>query len=158
VPSLATMIMGLMTGEMLRRPGTKKQKLWTLVIAGVACCVAGLIAGAMLCPLVKRIWTPSWVLYSGGWVLLMLAAFYAVNDVLGGQKWSLPFTVIGMNSIFVYLGFQLSAGWIRTNVARHVSQDLFTGDYTEMARRTSVLIVLWLMAWWLYRQRVFLRL
>lgn len=158
VPSLATMLMGLMTGDMLRKPGTKLQKLQTLVIAGLVCWLTGWLAGETVCPLVKRIWTPSWVLYSGGWVLLMLAAFYAVIDVAGWQKWSIPFTVIGMNSIFVYLGFQLSAGWIRTNVARHISPELFIGPYSEMAKRTSVLIVLWLFAWWLYRQRVFLRL
>jgi heparan-alpha-glucosaminide N-acetyltransferase len=158
VPSLATMIMGLMTGQLLLQPGANTEKLRTIAIAGVVCWLTGWIAGETLCPLVKRIWTPSWVLYSGGWVLLMLAVFYALIDVLGWRTWSMPFTVIGMNSIFVYLGFQLSSGWIRTNVARHISQELFTGPYVSMANRTSVLIVLWLLAWWLYRQRVFLRL
>lgn len=152
------MIMGLMTGQLLLQPGANTEKLRTIAIAGVVCWLTGWIAGETLCPLVKRIWTPSWVLYSGGWVLLMLAVFYALIDVLGWRTWSMPFTVIGMNSIFVYLGFQLSSGWIRTNVARHISQELFTGPYVSMANRTSVLIVLWLLAWWLYRQRVFLRL
>lgn len=158
VPSLATMLMGLMTGEMLRREGPPRDKLRTLLIAGISCLLAGWLAGQTVCPLVKRIWTPSWTLFSGGCVLLMLAAFYAVIDVQGWKSWSLPLTVIGMNSIFVYLGFQLSSSWIRDTAARHLGQEWFTGDYQSMAQRTSVLIVLWLLAWWLYRQKVFLRL
>ena len=68
-------------------------------------------------------------------------------DVQGWKSWSLPFTVIGMNSIFVYLGFQLSSSWIRETAARHLGQEWFTGDYQAMAQRTSVLVVLWLLAW-----------
>jgi heparan-alpha-glucosaminide N-acetyltransferase len=158
VPSLATMLMGLLTGEMLRRDGLPREKLRALLIAGTSCVLVGWLAGQTVCPLVKRIWTPSWTLFSGGWVLLMLAAFYAVIDVQGWKSWSLPFSVIGMNSIFVYLGFQLSSSWIRETAARHLGQEWFTGDYQAMAQRTSVLVVLWLLAWWLYRQKVFLRL
>lgn len=158
VPSLATMIMGLMTGEMLRGKGPPQEKLRTLMIAGTSCVLAGWLAGQTICPLVKRIWTPSWTLFSGGWVLLMLAAFYAVIDVRGWRAWSLPLAVIGMNSIFVYLGFQLSSGWIRDTLARHLGPEWFSGDYQSMAQRTGVLVVLWLLAWWLYGQKVFLRL
>ncbi|QDU29121.1 hypothetical protein ETAA8_42280 [Anatilimnocola aggregata] len=158
VPSLATMLMGLLTGEVLRQARKPAQKLRTFVIAGLASLLLGWLAGITICPLVKRIWTPSWVLYSGGWVLLMLAVFYYVIDVKGWRTWSIPWTVIGMNSIFVYLGFQLSSGWIRETLARHLGQDWFTGDYQSMTQRTGVLIVLWLLAWWLYSQRVFLRL
>ncbi len=158
VPSLATMLLGLMTGEVLRREGKPAHKLRTLLLAGIGCLVVGWLAGQSVCPLVKRVWTPSWVLYSGGWVLLLLASFYFVIDVQGLRAWSLPFTVIGMNSIFVYLGFQLSSSWIRETLARHLGSDLFTGPYQAMAQRTGVLLVLWLLAWWLYRQRVFLRL
>ena len=158
VPSLGTMLMGLMTGEMLRGNRTAQEKLRVLLIAGVSCLAVGWLAGQTVCPLVKRIWTPSWTIFSGGWVLLMLAAFYAVIDVQGWRAWSIPFTVIGMNSIFVYLGFQLSSSWIRDTAARHLGPDWYTGDYQAMAQRTTVLAVLWLLAWWLYRQKVFLRL
>jgi len=158
IPSLATMLMGLMTGELLRRDTRPEAKLRTLLVAGIGCLLAGWLAGQTVCPLVKRIWTPSWTLFSGGWVLLMLAAFYAVIDVKGWRTWSLPFTVIGMNSIFVYLGFQLSSGWIRDTAARHLGPEFYSGDYATMAQRTTVLVVLWLLAWWLYRQKVFLRL
>src|SRR6185312_2258466 len=63
----------------------------------------GWALGALgVCPVVKRIWTPSWVLYSGGWCLLLLAAAHAVIDLGGWKGWAFPFVVIGMNSIAAY--------------------------------------------------------
>jgi predicted acyltransferase len=169
VPSLATMLLGLLVGNMLRGPGTPAEKAGKLFTFGLALWAVGLVLGFTVCPLVKRIWTPSWVLFSGGLVIAMLTAFFYVIDVLGRQAWAAPWTVIGMNSIFVYLGFQLSSGWIRTNFARHfgtlgnqlesqLQTQLFSGPYQQMAQRAGVLLVLWLLAWWLYRQRVFLKL
>lgn len=158
VPSLGTMLLGLMAGNLLRSDRGADDKLRMLFLAAIVCLIAGWLAGQTVCPIVKRIWTPSWTLFSGGWVLLMLAAFYLAIDVQGYRRWSIPFTVIGMNSIFVYLGFQLSSGWIRETLARHLGPELFTGPYQSMAQRTGVLLVLWLLAWWLYRQKVFLRL
>jgi heparan-alpha-glucosaminide N-acetyltransferase len=169
VPSLATMLLGLLAGNLLRSDGPPAQKAGWLLLIGLALWGAGTIAGLTVCPIVKRIWTPSWTLYSGGWVFAMLAAFFWLIDVMQWQKWSLPWTVIGMNSIFVYLGFQLSSGWIRNTFARHfgwlggelerlLQTELFSGPYQQMAQRAGVLLVLWLLAWWLYRQRVFLRL
>lgn len=160
VPSLGTMILGLLAGNLLRSQRKPQEKLGYLLLIGLTLLVTGALAGLTVCPLVKRIWTPSWVLFSGGWVFLMLAAFYLVIDVAGYRAWALPWTVIGMNSIFVYLGFQLSSGWIRANLARHISPELFSepGPFLQMAQRTGVLLMLWLLAWWLYRQRVFLKL
>lgn len=157
VPSLATMLLGLMTGNRLRGGGTPARKVCELLIAAAVCLVLGFIAGETICPIVKRIWTPSWVLWSAGWVFLMLAFFYAVMDVGGARAWALPLTVVGMNSITVYLGYQLSASWIRETLARHLGPALFTGPYQAMAERCGVLLVLWLLCGWLYRQRVFLR-
>ena len=52
-----------------------------------------------VCPCVKRIWTPSWTLYSGGWCFLLLAGFYAIIDAGHISSWSFPLRVIGANSI-----------------------------------------------------------
>ena len=72
-------------------------------MAGVLGLVAGWGLGELgICPVVKRIWTPSWVLYSGGFCFLFLAAFYAVLDLLGVRSWAFPLRVIGMNSIAAY--------------------------------------------------------
>ena len=157
VPSLVTMLMGLMCGERLRREGSSKKKLRDLVVVGVALTTAGMLLGLGACPIVKRIWTPSWTIWSGGIVILMLAGFYAIVDVAGWRKWGVPLTIVGMNSILVYLLFQLSSPWIRETLARHTNPEWFTGTYGPMVGRGGVLLVIWLLCWWLWRQKVFLR-
>lgn len=157
VPSLVTMLLGLLCGERLRREGSARKKLRVLLVTGMALIALGLVTGLFLCPIVKRIWTPSWTLWSGGMVVLMLAAFYAVMDIGGWKRWATPLTVVGMNSITAYLLYQLSAGWIRETLARHLGADWFTGPYGPMMSRLSVLVVIWLFCWWLWRQKIFVR-
>ncbi|MCI0538391.1 MAG: DUF5009 domain-containing protein [Verrucomicrobiales bacterium] len=84
VPSLATMIFGMSAGRLLRGDLDMEAKLKRLLLAGLVGLVLGqALASAGLCPIVKRIWTPSWALFSGGWVTLLLAAFVAVADWRG---------------------------------------------------------------------------
>jgi predicted acyltransferase len=156
-PSLVTMLLGLICGACLRQKISPRRKLRILIVTGVALTAAGLVAGIFVCPIVKRIWTPSWTLWSGGIVILMLAAFYAVMDIGGWKRWAVPLSVVGMNSITVYLLYQLSGGWIRDTLARHLGADWFSGPYGPMMSRLGVLAVIWLLCWWLWRQKVFLR-
>src|SRR3954463_1566878 len=104
IPTLATMILGLLTGEWLKAPGSKEQKLRGLVIGGAGLVLLGLLCQwTGICPIVKRIWTSSYTLYSGGLVVLMLAAFYALVEVKGWKRWAFPLLVIGANSIAIYV-------------------------------------------------------
>ncbi len=104
IPTLDTMIMGLFAGEWLKGKGSKEQKLRGLVIAGVALVLLGLMCQwTGICPIVKRVWTSSYTLYSGGLVVLMLAGFYALIDWRGWRSWAFPLLVVGMNSIAVYV-------------------------------------------------------
>ena len=74
-----------------------------LVIAGVIAIAASFALHFLgLCPIVKRIWTPSWTLFSGGVCFLFVAAFCWVIEVKGWKRWSFPLVVIGMNSIAAY--------------------------------------------------------
>ncbi|MEQ1853040.1 MAG: DUF5009 domain-containing protein [Chthoniobacteraceae bacterium] len=157
IPSLATMLLGLMTGQWLRSDAGKWRKVGAIAAAGIVALAAGWLAGQFVCPVVKRIWTPSWVLWSGGWVLLMLAALYAIIDGLGWRRWTFPFTVVGMNSIAIYLMFQVTSSWFRETLATHGMRELFTGPYGPMWQRGSVLALMWLVLLWLYRQRIFLK-
>ena len=103
IPTLGTMILGLLAGGVVRSERTARQKLTWLVTAGVAFLAAGWLLGALgLCPVVKRIWTPSFALFSGGWCFLFTALFYAVMDVRGHVRWAFPLTVLGTNSIAAY--------------------------------------------------------
>src|SRR6266567_4337220 len=74
IPTLASMILGLLAGEWLKGKGSKEQKLRGLAIAGTALLLLGLVCQwAGICPIVKRVWTSSYTLYGGGWVILILA-------------------------------------------------------------------------------------
>jgi predicted acyltransferase len=158
IPSLITMILGLMTGEMLRRDAlTHRQRLVWLARACAACLAIGLVAGWTVCPIVKRIWTPSWAFFSGGIAIAVLALFYGVIEVRGWRRWTFPFVVVGMNSIAMYLMDQLLPGWITDTLKIHLGAHLFDGIWGPVWQHCSVLLVLWLACWWLYRRRIFLR-
>ena len=104
VPTLATMMLGLWAGQWLAAARSMEEKLKGLVTGGAALTLAGLLLQWLhISPIVKRIWTPAYTLYSGGLVLLMLAVFYAVIEWKGWRRWSFPLVVIGANSIAVYV-------------------------------------------------------
>lgn len=108
----------------------------------------------------KRIWTPSWAIYSSGWVALVLAGFVAVIDGLGWKRWAFPLMVVGLNPITFYCLWQLSSGFIKSQVRTHFGQDVFAsfGEKGIPAlERGSVLLVLWLIVWWMSRRKIFLR-
>jgi heparan-alpha-glucosaminide N-acetyltransferase len=158
VPALATMLMGAITGErLLRSPKTHGQKAAILLTAGIVCLLIGTVLGIVAVPMVKRIWTPSWVMFSGGWVFLMLSFFYWLVEVAGQRKIVFPLVVVGMNSLFIYVMHSLTAGWIRDAIKTHAGAELFSGAWAPVIERCSVLAVLWLLCFWLYRQRAFLR-
>lgn len=161
IPSLGTMLLGLMTGEFIRRSRGHAKTFFSLTAAGVVCLGAGWVLNEFgLCPAVKRIWTPSWALYSTGWTLLMLAGFYGVIDGLGAKAWSWPLKVAGMNSIALYVLSQLLKNWTGDTLQRHLGAGLFNllGEaYAPLLRANLILLCFWLFVWWLYRQRIFFR-
>ena len=161
IPSLGTMLLGLMTGEFIRRSRGHAKTFFSLTAAGLVCLGAGWALNEFgLCPAVKRIWTPSWTLYSTGWTLLMLAGCYGVIDGLGAKAWSWPLKVAGMNSIALYVLSQLLKNWTGDSLQRHFGVGLFNllGEtYAPLLRANWILLCFWLFVWWLYRQRIFFR-
>ncbi|HUR57172.1 MAG TPA: hypothetical protein VM029_05655 [Opitutaceae bacterium] len=158
--SLATMLFGLMVGELLRSGRTSSRKFQLLVAAGVAGIVAGLVWSALGTPIVKRIWTPSWALYSTGWCCLILAALYAIIDLRGWRAWSFPLLVVGMNSIAIYCMGQVMRGPTSDMLRTHLGRDAFNVFGTANApfvQATLVGTVFWLICYWMYRRKIFLR-
>jgi predicted acyltransferase len=162
IPSLATMTFGLIAGRLLRSDLALTAKLQRLVIAGLAGIALGaLIDAAGLCPIVKRIWTPSWAIFSAGWVCLMLAGFVAIIEGRGWKRWAFPLVVVGLNPITLYTMFQMSSGFIRQELRIHFGQEIFASFgnlWVPALERGSVLLVMWLVVWWMYRRKIFLRL
>lgn len=105
VPSAVTMILGLCAARGLSTSESKWRKAVKLLAAGAACVAAGWLWDASgTCPIVKRIWTPSWTLFSGGLCLAALAGLVALLDGRESTPgWTLPFVVAGSNSILLYV-------------------------------------------------------
>lgn len=161
IPTLATMILGLLAGETLRSDRSRWGKTRWLLVAGILATAAGWALGALgICPVVKRIWTPSWVLYSGGISFLFLAAFYAVMDASGWKAWAFPLRVIGMNSIAAYCMAHLFDDFIVSSLQTHFGPhlfDAFGAAYQPLVRGAAILAVYWLVLFWMYRRKLFLK-
>ena len=161
VPSLATMIFGLLAGGILRseRGGSEKVKML------VAWSVVGIALGAALHalginPLVKRIWTPSWTLYSAGWVTLMLAACYYVIDLRGYKRWAFPLLVIGVNSIAMYVLVHVANDYLERAFFTHLGRGPFDAlgpAFTPILVGAATLLVYWFILLWMYRHKVYVR-
>lgn len=162
LPELATMIFGLMAGEWLRSAATPVRKLQGLLIAGVALLAVGYGLNALgVIPAVKRIWTPSFGLLSTGWCVLMLAAFYWAIDVRGARRWATFLVIAGANSIALYCMGMLLKSWTASVWRAHLGREVFhvAGDNWEpTVRAVAVGFTFWLVCWWMWRRKIFLRL
>lgn len=160
IPTLGTMILGSIAGRWLRE-AAPKIPFRKLLLAGVIGLAAGtLLHVAGICPVVKRIWTPSWVLFSGGICFLTLAAYAWVIEEKGYRKWAFPLVVIGMNSIAAYLIAHLLPEFVMSSFAIHLGPQVFAfaGRALEpLMQGAAVLLVYWLVLWWLYRKKLFVR-
>lgn len=161
IPTLGTMILGLLAGGVLRGERSRGGKIAWLVAAGAVAMLLGTALGEFgVCPVVKRIWTPSWVLYSGGWCCLILAGTYAVIDGLGWWFWAFPLMVVGMNSIAAYCLSWFARGFVQKSLTTHLGTEIFQAfgtAYEPLVLGAATLLVLWLMLFWLYRRRIFLK-
>jgi len=161
IPTVGTMILGLLAGSWLKADLLPKARLKRLLLAAVSCFVlAGLLHQSGICPIIKRIWTPCWVLFSGGWCFLFMAALYTIIDWRGLKKWSFPLIVIGMNSMAASLIAHLIADFTSSSFRTHFGQGFFAllgENLKQLLEGVAVLAVYWLILFWMYRRKLFLR-
>ncbi len=161
IPTLATMMLGLWAGAWLKTSRPAAEKLKGLIAGGVALTFAGLLLQWLhICPIVKRIWTSSYTLYSGGLVVLMLAGFYAVMEWKGRTRWVFPLLVIGANSIAIYIMSWTLEHFVSSALVRHLGPAPFAvlgAPFEPVLRGAAVLVVFWSILYWMYRRRIFLR-
>jgi predicted acyltransferase len=155
IPAVATTLLGVLAGDWLRSRRPPGRKALGLATAGLACLTAGTV-WADVFPVIKNLWTSSFVLVAGGWSLLLLALFYAVIDVFRWRAWAFPLVVIGANAITIYVaqrivGFERIADFFVGGAARHA------GLYGPILAAAGTLAVKWLFLFYLYRKRIFLR-
>jgi predicted acyltransferase len=161
IPTLATMILGLIAGRVMRAEDAPSGKVKWLTIAGVIGLAAGLLLGWLgICPVVKRIWTPSWTLFSGGWCLLFMAFFYALMDIRKWKSWAFPLMVVGANSIAAYCMAHLFENFIEQNLVIHFGKNIFLplGEgYQPLVRGAFVLVITWAVLFWMRQRKIYLR-
>jgi len=160
IPTLGTMILGLIAGRWLRAaaPQIPMKKFLLAGIAGIA--VGLLLHAAGICPIVKRIWTPAWTLFSGGLCFLFLAAFCWIIEARGYKKWALPLVVIGINSIAAYLIAHLMPGFLISSFRTHLGPNAFSlagSALHPLLEGAAMLLVYWLVLYWMFRRKIFLR-
>jgi predicted acyltransferase len=162
LPAVATCLLGVFAGMLLRRSDLRpNQKVTWLAVGGVAALTLGWLWGLQF-PVVKKLWTSSFVLVAGGWSALLLAAFYHVIDIRGWRKWCQPLVWIGMNPITLYVlsglvGFRTVAiRLVGGDVKAFFDKSLSAGGGELIAGITAVAIML-LLARFLYRRQIFLR-
>jgi len=161
IPTLGTMILGLLAGEWLKTGESKERKLRGLVIAGSGMLLLGLmLQWAGICPIVKRVWTSSYTLYSGGWVVLILAAFYALIEMKGWRRWAFPLVVVGMNSIAVYVMSWTMSDFVGDALDRHFGRviSLIAGaTFQPVLHGFIIVLIFWIILLWMYRRKIFLK-
>jgi heparan-alpha-glucosaminide N-acetyltransferase len=160
IPTLGTMLLGLRAGEWFRS-AAPRIPMRRFLIAGLLLCAAGLVLHFTgICPIVKRIWTPAWTLWSGGVCFFFLAAFSWVIDVKQYRRWAFPLIVVGMNSIAAYLIAHLWEDFIVENLHINLGNGLFRmfgAGLEPFMLGLAVMLIYWLFLYWMYRKRLFLR-
>jgi predicted acyltransferase len=156
IGNAVTILFGCWTGMFLMTRRSHTGKLKRLLVASLAALVCGL-ALEPFSPMVKRLWTASFTLYSAGWVILMLAAFYWLVEVRGLRRWTFPLLVLGMNSIFIYSFSQVLRGWLDRGIAVFTGRFWYLGPLGAIPQNLVVLAAMWYLCYWLYQRRIFLK-
>jgi len=150
-----TVMLGVMAGHLLRSDKVDIRKVLWLLITGAGCIVAGLL-WSLCFPIVKHIWTSSFVLYSGGICFILLALFYLVIDVLGFRRWAFGFVVIGMNAIAVYMAVHI-VNFHNIGGVFVEGLEKYTGNWYPFIHSLAGFAIVWLILWWMYRKETFIK-
>jgi predicted acyltransferase len=162
IPTAAHTIWGVLAGKLLLSDSEQYEKVKWLTLAGVVSLVVGLIMDFTITPIIKRIATSSFVFASGGWCLLGLSLFYWWIDVKNHQKNLQFFTIVGMNSLFIYLFFEIvGSRWFNGYIGAITNglMSMANVPLGLMAIVTSFIIFAleWKLCQFLYRKGIFFK-
>ncbi|KYP15328.1 DUF5009 domain-containing protein [Flavihumibacter sp. CACIAM 22H1] len=165
IPTAAHTIWGVLAGKLLMDSAfTMHQKIKRLLISACSLLLVGYLADLSgLSPIIKRICTGSFVLVSGGWVLLLMTFLYWLVDIRGYQRYAWIFTVVGMNALFIYLFFEtVGHQWLNGVVAIFVKGPLDLVAVPEqlgwIMASLVTLLVEWYICYFLYNRKIFFKL
>ncbi len=160
IPTLGTMLLGILAGRwFLESKPTIPLRRFLLAAAGLM--AAGLLLHFTgICPIVKRIWTPSWTLWSGGVCFCFLAAFSWIIDVKGYRKIAFPLVVVGMNSIAAYLMAHLWEEFLQNSFRIHLGErflGMFGPSLEPFFLGVLTMLAYWAILYWMYRKKIFIK-
>ena len=155
LPAVSTLLIGVLSGHWLRSDRSQIKKTVGLAVAGICSLSLGLLWSTVF-PIIKIIWTSSYVLVAAGWSLLLLALFYLIIDVLKFRTWAFFFIVIGANAITIYV-----LHWIIdfNDIALYLLGGLakMAGAGANLVMAIGVIIIEWLLLLLLYRKKIFIK-
>jgi predicted acyltransferase len=155
IPTISTTLLGLLIGELVMSERSKQSKATFIGGIGLACLAVGYAISPVV-PVVMKMWTTSYGLISAGWACLMLLFFYWLIDIRGYRKWALPFVIIGMNAIFIYMFTSL----VHLDSMVNVFTKELAGWLPKaglLFQQVAVLVVEWLILFWMYKRNVFVK-
>lgn len=171
LPALATTLIGVLTGNWLRTKNSAYEKVAGLFVAGAICVALGWAWNPFF-PINKALWTSSYVLFTGGLALQLLALCYWVIDIKGYRRWAKPFEIFGVNAIALYIGAALMADSLglikvtgadgsRIPLGSWIYENLFASWASPVNASLAfaiVFVLVWLgLMWILYRRKIFIK-
>jgi predicted acyltransferase len=161
IPTLGTMILGLIAGRWLKNATASGALIKRFLITAAALFVSAILLQILnINPIVKRIWTPAWVLFSGGWAFVLLSCFYYLVDVIDAKKWFFALIVIGTNSIAAYIIAHTIDGFIADSFRIHIGRgyDMVFGEaYRTLVSGSIILLFEWWILYWMYKKKLFIK-
>jgi predicted acyltransferase len=157
LPAIVTAMSGIFTGEYVRSSSsTVYRKCSVMLVVALLLLLVGYIWDYVF-PINKNLWTSSFTCCAAGWSLLLFTLFYFVVDVLGWKGWSFFFRVIGMNSITIYLAQQFIDFYKPIETIFGGLLRLVPGELYPLSFWCCYVLVCWLLLYFLYRNKIFLK-
>lgn len=171
LPAIGTCILGVLVGQYLKNKQIETaSKMTWLYTSGVLCLIAGLIWDLQF-PINKSLWTSSFVLYTGGWAILIFTLSYWLIDVQGYKKFTLPFVVYGLNAITVFFvsglmprllnQIKLDLDGKETGALSYVYKAYFAPNFSpinaSLAYAIAFVLFWYVILWIMYKRNIFIK-
>ena len=152
-----SIMLGTMAGHLLRLEKSEKMKVFYLMTMGLGYLLLGYVWDFWF-PINNHIWTSSMVVFAGGWSCLLLALFYLIIDVWEFRKWAFGFVVIGMNAITVYTALRFFDGVPASMADKFVGGlSNWLGQWNDFVQQSVAFTIVWLILYWMYRKKTFIK-
>jgi predicted acyltransferase len=150
------MLLGVLMGQIIFSSRNKEGKTKLLLICGLVMLIAGSIWGQFF-PIIRSLWTSSFVLVTCGISTLLLALFYFIFDVCGHSKWAFFFVVFGVNSIAIYMMAHLFDFRLIGDIIVGGLSSLFASNVQEFIQAVAAMAIMWLIMYWMYLKKTFIK-